>query len=95
MELLNTIKDKIDSKKLSEKCRIGKTQITTTINNKSELNKLYKEGDTEKIKKKFLKTGGFAMACAVFDLYCKTQINLSASGPLMYQLTLSPTIGRL
>lgn len=50
--------------------RIIKTQITATINGKSEFKKLYEEGGNEKIKSKFLKicfVGHGSTACQYLD----------------------------
>lgn len=72
------------TRKLAEKFRVGKTQVTTLLQNKEEVRKLYREGGNAYQKRKFPKTEGLAVDQVVFNWFCKARNkHLPISGPII------------
>lgn len=90
-----SIKEKIDiideseksglsTRKLAEKFKVGKTQVTILLQNKEEVRNLYREGGNADQKRKFPKTEGLAVDQVVFNWFCKARNkHLPISGPII------------
>lgn len=85
MDIINeSEKSGISTRKLAEKFKVGKTQVTMLLQNKDEVRKLFQEGGNADQKRKFPKTEGHAVDQAVFNWFCKARnMNLPISGPII------------
>lgn len=85
MNIINeSEKSLLSARKLAEKFNVGKTQVTTLLQNKEEVRKLFQEGGNTDRKRKFPNTGGLAVDRDVYNWFCQARkMNLSISGPII------------
>jgi hypothetical protein len=77
-------KSGLSTRKLAEKFKVGKTQVTMLLQNKEEIKKFYREGGNVEQKRKFPKTEGLAVDQIVFNWFCKARNkHLPISGPII------------
>lgn len=85
MDIINeSEKSGLSTRKLAEKFKVGKTQVTMLLQNKEEIRSMFQEGVNTDQKRKFPKTEGLAVDQAVFNWFCKARNkNLPISGPII------------
>lgn len=74
----------LSTRKLAEKFKVGKTQVTMLLQNKAEVRNLFEESGNGEQKRKFPKTEGLAVDQVVFNWFCKARNkHLPISGPII------------
>lgn len=77
-------KSGLSTRKLAEKFKVGKTQVTVLLQSKEEIKKFYQEGGNVQQRRKFPKTEGLTVDQVVFNWFNKARnLHIPISGPII------------